>query len=62
MDEISELVERAIRIATHVSLREPERAFIAREYLLRLMEELRKGAPNHPALAQLETYVDQTEA
>ena len=58
MDEILEIVERAINIAELVKNREPDRLHVALASLSELAVELGNNAPGHPALDKLNQYIE----
>jgi hypothetical protein len=57
MGEVWEIVERAIAVADTVEQRDPIRTNDALKTLRRIADELRAGAPDHPALRRLEDYL-----
>ena len=59
MDEIWTIVERAIAIADVVEVRDADQKAGVIKSLVKLVDELRVGAPDHPALKRLEDYLEE---
>ena len=60
MDRLTEIVEQAIALAEIVRQYVPDHNAEARQRLDKIAAELRADAPDHPAVAQLENYIQES--
>jgi hypothetical protein len=58
MDRIHDIVQRALDLAEIVRRHENDRFESVLSSLLKLVEELRDSAPDHPARRRLEIYIE----
>jgi hypothetical protein len=61
MDEVWQVVERAIAVADIVQDKTPDRRATALVSLRRLAAELHSSLPEHDALRRLEEYIEEFE-
>lgn len=59
MDTIDQIVDRAIAYTRMVLQQAPRHWDVARDGLERMRGNLAEGAPDHPALARLEAFIDE---
>ena len=61
MDKIDHIVERAIKYTLHILEAAPHHREAARTGLERMRCNLTIGAPDHPALERLQTFLSELE-
>lgn len=60
-DKIQDIIDRAIAYTEDILARAPRHYGVAREGLERMLQNLRHGAEDHPALQRLEDYLDELQ-
>src|SRR5258708_14524802 len=56
-DRIDEIVEKAIEYTDEITLRNTTHWLTARQGLLKMLENLQTGAPDHPGYERLKTFI-----
>jgi hypothetical protein len=60
-DRIQDIIDRAIAYTEDILARAPRHYGVAREGLERMLQNLKLGAEDHPALRHLEDYVHELQ-